>query len=363
MWWRNTANGEQHQYDYTYDNLGRPTGSHDSSSASGSSGRFDESLTYNPNGAVTSLLRNGMKNDGTFGLIDSLAISFVGNRLLKVTDNAEALNYNGALDFDDGDDADCEYHYDNNGALTYDSNRGITSVSYDYGHYPSTILMSAKQKTIYNDYTSDGRKLTSNHLSYVPNGNGSNTRILVKDTYIDGLMLRGSTPLLWQFDGGYAELDANGTPTSWNYYVTDHLGSTRMVVSNNDSIKETINYYPFGSEMKMENPALLTGGISHPFRFTGKELDRLNALNMYDFGVRWYDVAGVPLWTSVDPLCEKYYNVSPYAYCAGDPVNLVDPDGRMPTDREAAIISQHVYDGKTELEGGWKLYIYWQTCF
>jgi RHS repeat-associated protein len=168
-------------------------------------------------------------------------------------------------------------------------------------------------------------------------------------------MLRGDTTLMWRFDGGYVELNANGTPTRWNYYITDHLGSTRMVVDSNNNIRETINYYPFGSEMLMTNPALLTGGISHPFRFTGKELDRQNSLNMYDFGARWYDVAGVPMWTSVDPLCEKYYNVSPYSYCAGNPVMLVDPNGRMPTDKEAAIISQHVYDEKVELEGGWKL--------
>lgn len=30
----------------------------------------------------------------------------------------------------------------------------------------------------------------------------------------------------------------------------------------------------------------------------------------------------------MDPLCEKYYSVSPYAYCAGNPVNRVDLDGR-----------------------------------
>lgn len=29
------------------------------------------------------------------------------------------------------------------------------------------------------------------------------------------------------FDGGYVSLDADGSPTSWNYYVADHLGSTR----------------------------------------------------------------------------------------------------------------------------------------
>ena len=268
-----------------------------------------------------------MKNDGTFDAIDDLAIDYDGNRLLKVTDDAEALNYNGALDFDDGGDADCEYQYDSNGALTYDGNRGITSISYDYGHHPSSIISSTKRKGIYNIYTPDGRKLSSQHVAYVPNGNGGNRRISSMDLYVDGLILRGGKPLMWQFDGGYVSLDDNGAPTSWNYYVTDHLGSTRMVVGN-DSIRETINYYPFGSEMTMQDPALMTNDFLHPYRFTGKELDRVNGLNMYDFGARWFDVAGVPMWTSVDPLAEKYYNVSPYVYCAGNPINYIDPDGR-----------------------------------
>jgi hypothetical protein len=124
--------------------LGCVTSALYSSSANGATSRFNKVVEYNANGSITSLLRNGVKNNGTFGLIDSLAITYDGNRLMKVTDDAEALNYNGALDFDDGDDSDCEYHYDNNGALTYDSNRGITGVSYDYAHYPSAILMSAK---------------------------------------------------------------------------------------------------------------------------------------------------------------------------------------------------------------------------
>jgi hypothetical protein len=74
-------------------------------------------------------------------------------------------------------------------------------------------------------------------------------------------MLRGGTPLMWRFNGGYVELNANGAPTSWNYYVTDHLGSTRMVVDSNDSIKEVINYYPFGSEMRMTNLHLMKSHI------------------------------------------------------------------------------------------------------
>ncbi|SKC61356.1 RHS repeat-associated core domain-containing protein [Bacteroidales bacterium WCE2008] len=33
-------------------------------------------------------------------------------------------------------------------------------------------------------------------------------------------------------------------------------------------------------------------------------------------------------WMTIDPLCEKYYSISPYVYCNSNPINLVDPDGR-----------------------------------
>ena len=264
-------------------------------------------------------------------MIDDLSIDYDGNRLLKVTDDAEALNYNGALDFNDGDDGDCEYRYDSNGALTYDSNRGISSISYDYGHHPSSISLGTK-KHITNDYSPDGRKQSSQHVAYVPKGNGANRRISIIDLYIDGLILRKGTPLLWQFDGGYVDLDENGSPTSWNYYVTDHLGSTRKVVGSDNTVRETINYYPFGSEMIMQDPAQMTGDIQHPYRFTGKELDRVNGLNTYDYGARQYNPV-TARWDRVDPLAEKYYSVSPYVYCMGNPIKFIDIYGMAPGDR------------------------------
>lgn len=52
-----------------------------------------------------------------------------------------------------------------------------------------------------------------------------------------------------------------------------------------------------------------------------------HGLNEYDYGARWYDPI-LARFTTVDPLCEKYYSISPYAYCANNPVNAVDPDGR-----------------------------------
>ena len=53
----------------------------------------------------------------------------------------------------------------------------------------------------------------------------------------------------------------------------------------------------------------------------------MNGLNQYDYGARRRG-AGLPIWTGMDPLAEKYYSISPYAYCHNNPVNRIDPDGK-----------------------------------
>ena len=60
--------------------------------------------------------------------------------------------------------------------------------------------------------------------------------------------------------------------------------------------------------------------------FTGKERDSETGFSY--FGARYYDSDILTGWLSVDPLADKYPNLSPYAYCAWNPVKLVDPDGR-----------------------------------
>ena len=63
------------------------------------------------------------------------------------------------------------------------------------------------------------------------------------------------------------------------------------------------------------------------YKYNGKEMDRMYGLDWLDYGARM-DNPAIGLWTQVDPLAEKYYNVSPYVYCAGNPIRYVDPDGR-----------------------------------
>ena len=63
----------------------------------------------------------------------------------------------------------------------------------------------------------------------------------------------------------------------------------------------------------------------YPQTFTGKERDSETGYSY--FGARYYDSDLMTGWLSVDPMADKYPSLSPYAYCANNPVKLVDPDG------------------------------------
>ena len=64
-----------------------------------------------------------------------------------------------------------------------------------------------------------------------------------------------------------------------------------------------------------------------PYKYNGKELDQSHGLNQYDYAARYYDSA-YSRFTTVDPLSEKYYNISPYVYVSNNPLIYADPDGK-----------------------------------
>jgi RHS repeat-associated protein len=78
---------------------------------------------------------------------------------------------------------------------------------------------------------------------------------------------------------------------------------------------------PFGEVFVEERNATW----STPYKFNGKEQDEETGLCYY--GARYYDPR-TSVWLSVDPLAEKYPEVSSYVYCHNNPVNMIDPDGR-----------------------------------
>ncbi len=78
----------------------------------------------------------------------------------------------------------------------------------------------------------------------------------------------------------------------------------------------------------------------------------MHGLNLYDYSARYMEPA-LGRFTTLDPLAEKYYSVSPYVYCMNNPLRFIDVKGEEPTVFEAALMAKHVYGDKVNLEGGW----------
>ena len=79
--------------------------------------------------------------------------------------------------------------------------------------------------------------------------------------------------------------------------------------------------------MPMRNTMPSKGEDVQPYKYNGKELDRMHGLDTYDYAARQYNPV-TARWDRMDPLSEKYYSTIPYAYCANNPARFIDPDGR-----------------------------------
>lgn len=119
----------------------------------------------------------------------------------------------------------------------------------------------------------------------------------------------------------------NGYIQDGNYYfyLRDHLGNNNVATA-----RQNYFYYPFGMPLGESGTSghwdMEEDGIQ-PYKYGGKEFDSMHGINLYDFHARQYDSV-LGRFTSVDPLAEKYYNISPYAYCANNPIKNIDPDGK-----------------------------------
>ncbi len=116
------------------------------------------------------------------------------------------------------------------------------------------------------------------------------------------------------FPSGY--FDASGSP---RYYITDWQGNNVAVVDKAGSVVQKTTYYPYGE------PTI--GPEGQRYLFGGKEREHAGGRNSYDFGAR--SLTPYARWSTPDPLAEKFYPISPYSYCGGDPINGVDRDGEF----------------------------------
>lgn len=119
---------------------------------------------------------------------------------------------------------------------------------------------------------------------------------------------------VWTLSNMLAQMNIN---PFYHDFACDHQGSNRLVVDGNGNEDQKNEYYPYGGPWGDAS----TNQSFQPYKYNGKELDRVHGLDWYDYGARRYDPAFC-MFTQMDPLAEKYPHLNPYVYCAGNPVRL-----------------------------------------
>ena len=308
MTWKSGNESTVRGYKFTYDGLDRMLNATygETAGISTNANRFSENVTgYDKNGNIKGLQRYGQLSSAAYGMIDNLTLTLNGNQLNRVDDAVTASAYNGGFEFKNGANAADEYSYDANGNLTKDLNKGISGITYNFLNLPNAVTFS-DGSTITYTYGADGTKLRTVHKI------GSTT---TTTDYCGNVVYENGVQKLLLTEEGYITL----SDSKYHYYLKDHQGNNRVVISQSGTVEETNHYYPFGG-------AFASTSNVQPYKYNGKELDSKKGLNWYDYGARHYDAA-LGRFTTNDRFAEKYYSMSPYQYGANNPVNNIDVNG------------------------------------
>ena len=332
--WNHGAGTETNAWSLSYDGVGRLTDARRFVGGAQTNSFSERSITYDRNSNALTLTRYG-ENAATPEEI--LAYSYNGN-LLSGISNTGASGGGG------------QYTHDANGNMTHE---GLSGLDIVYNEQNLTRRISSGGTTLAEyEYLADGTKLRAldgggngyqyrGSLIYTQTAGQSDSPVITLDCALTsaGRIVR--------------ETSADGSPTyKVQHYLRDHLGSVRSVIDGDTgAVVETNDYYPFGKRIQVTAPvsepvggslyaaepvvapvapATSVASTSSPnrWRFSGKEDQSFlgASIPLLDFGARMYNPA-IARWTAADPLSEKYYGISPYVYCLGNPISVIDPDG------------------------------------
>ncbi|KAA8476146.1 RHS repeat-associated protein [Arcticibacter tournemirensis] len=309
-WTWQHSGGTNNMYSLQYDDADRLTGARQyvasgSSWASAPSHYSENGISYDKNGNILTLQRSAGGNT-----IDNLTYNYDGNRLSALT---ESVASPGAADIlIQGSSPQGTYNYNANGNMVYDSRKNST-----YGYNILNLTDMVKQgQTVKATYkwSATGAKLS------VRDGTGTNG-LDYAGSVVYAKSASGMTVDAIHFDHGVIRKQADGYMV--NYFLNDHLGSTRVVVDGNGTLLERNDYYPFGARHK-RNDYLAS---DNRYKYNGKEEQVVGDVGFLDYGARMYD-ATIGRWNVVDPLAEKSRRYSFYVYGNDNPIRFIDPDGK-----------------------------------
>lgn len=314
-----------------YDDLSRMTSYADAGYGAAPTTFFE----YDKHGNIIYIDRSGVTAEDSYDSCDELTITHSGNQVQSVVDATDCSETYYSYDFRNltGVGTSASYEYDLNGAVTKDPYKGATIINNSL-NLPQQITVNNNlaSGSITYVYLATGEKIMASSsvslrrsLNPAEIAGGVSTMASTdrdEATFYFGNIIYKTTPEGEPYldkiliDNGYIK------DGEYYFYIKDHLGNNRATAFSTGSVKGMDDYFPYGM------PVIDSKWGKNPqaYRFGGKELERLMGLNLYDFQARWHDPA-LGRFMSVDPLCEKYYSISPYAYCANNPINAIDPTG------------------------------------
>ena len=283
-----------------------------------------EAFTYDKMGNITSIVRSTQNPQPDY--INRVQLFYDGNRIIRGEGSPYSGGYNDMV-YPNLVGKNVEYEYDPNGNLIKNEDNRISLTTYNLLNLPQTVAFSDKSLSVFY-YMADGRKIRNATGAYsISTAVPIDSVVKNTDPYIsymsewnDVYWYQRTQQKYINTPEGNIEV-STGRKMSFSYCYTskDHLGSIWHYWSSLNNSRANI-YYPSGiMREKRRSP--------YNYGLTGKEIVYDNGLDEYFFGARTL-FAPINRFNQPDPLCEEYYHISPYAYCANNFINALDPDGR-----------------------------------
>jgi RHS repeat-associated protein len=352
--WKSYSDAEKKAYGCIYDPIDRlHHARYNDYNTSGANwiqnGNYDEyDINYDPNGNITTLKRNGLRQDNTLSPIDLLTYQYNGNQLIHVNEAGGLQGYN------DFKPMTGNYVYDVNGNLTYDPGKNM-SISYNHLDLPDFVITSiGSMKFVYD---ANGTLLERSIAGCLPPCRPN----LAVYTYLNGYTYYNG--VLQYFDQPEGRVVPNpivgGTTQFLNEYsLSDHLGNPRVNFcdANNNGYLETTagevlqenHYYPYGLDMYGLNKMQV--GPVNKEKFNGSELYDELGVDLYNFGPRTYNAA-LGRWNNIDPMADMQPGWSPYRFGFDNPLNFNDPSGLYEANEMGNIADVYDFSGGSGDDG------------
>jgi RHS repeat-associated protein len=336
---------------------------------------YQTTYTYDANGNLTNLTRNdqsGVAMDNlTYRYATDGSGKILNNRLLHVNDDVQnSANpsdiENQGDNYAQYDPASHNYAYDKMGNLIKDQSEEIAEITWNTAGKVTKVsrIEGSGKPDLQFDYDAIGqriaKKVTNKNVTtgdkfvttyYVRDPQGNVLAVyekkedatgagefLLKERHLYGagrLGMVSQNVSLAQFNTTTADPTQNSTTPQFGdtrYELINHLGNVMAVITDKVTADSTpmiaslSDYYPYG--MTQPGRSYSRPGDDYRFGYSGHEKEKDLSDGVYITEYRLYD-ARLGRWSSVDKMATKSAGVSPYLYCDGTPMMMVDPDGKF----------------------------------